>query len=127
MGKACFSLHKRLKSFLYAFRGIGELIKSEPNARIHLFATVCVVLAGLYFKLSLTEWMVVVIVIGGVFSAEAVNSAIETLGDLASPDYHPLVKRAKDLAAGSVLLMAIAAALVGLIIFVPKILTLFNS
>ncbi|WP_106829667.1 diacylglycerol kinase family protein [Parabacteroides pacaensis] len=127
MSKVSSSLHKRLKSFLYAFQGIGELIKSEPNARIHLFATVCVVLAGLYFKLSPTEWIAVIIVIGGVFSAEGVNSSIETLGDLVSPGYHPSVKKAKDLAAGAVLLVAIAAALVGLIIFVPKILTLFNS
>lgn len=111
---------------MYAFRGIKELIKSEPNARIHLIATVCVVLAGLYFKLSLTEWMAIIIVIGGVFSAEAVNSALETLCDLVSPGFHPFVKRIKDLAAGAVLLVAIAAASVGLIIFVPKILTLFN-
>lgn len=126
MNKEKFSLRKRLKSFTYAFHGIGILIKNEHNAWIHLFAAVCVVIAGFVFRISVTEWSIVVLAIGTVLAAEAVNSAIEALSDLVSPGYHELIRKAKDLAAGAVLLVAIAAATVGLIIFIPRILTFLN-
>lgn len=126
MNKEKFSLRKRLKSFTYAFHGIGILIKNEHNAWIHLFAAVCVVIAGFVFQISVTEWSIVVLAIGTVLAAEAVNSAIEALSDLVSPGYHELIRKAKDLAAGAVLLVAIAAATVGLIIFIPRILTFLN-
>ena len=116
-----FSWRKRARSFRYAFRGLATLIKNEHNARIHLAATVCVLGAGFFFGLSAGEWIAVVMAIAVVFSAEALNSAVEALADLVSPGYHPLVKKAKDLAAGAVLLMAIGAAATGLIIFLPKI------
>lgn len=127
MEKGKFSFHKRVKSFVHAFHGIGVLIKNEHNARIHSFATFCVLVAGIFFHLSSSEWIVVIIVTSMVWAAEAVNSAIEALCDLVSPGYHELIKKAKDLAAGAVLLVAIAAAMVGLIIFVPKILTFLNN
>lgn len=116
-----FSWRKRIKSFRYAFRGLGTLLESEHNARIHLVAAVGVVAAGCFFGLSAGEWIAVSLAIGAVFAAEAFNSAVEALADLVSPDYHPLIKRAKDLSAGAVLCMALAAAAVGLIVFLPKL------
>lgn len=126
MEKDKFSWRKRLKSFRYAFRGIVWMVKNEHNAWIHLSVAACVAIAGVVFGLSSAEWIAVIIVSGTVLAAEAANSAVEAVCNLVSPGYNELVKRAKDLAAGAVLLAAIAAALVGLIIFVPKILTLFN-
>lgn len=82
-------------------------------------------IAGALLGLSRMEWVAVVVVIGAVLAAEAVNSSIEALADLVSPEYNEAIKRTKDLAAGAVLLMAIAAAIVGLIIFIPKIATIF--
>lgn len=116
-----FTFRKRLASFRYAFNGIRLLILKEHNAWIHCFAAICVVIAGLFLGLSKMEWATVVIVIGAVLSAEAVNSAIESLADLVSPEYNEAIKKTKDLAAGAVLIMAIAAAIVGFIIFIPKL------
>lgn len=101
------------------------MITKEHNAWIHCFAAVCVLTAGMVFGLSRMEWIAVTIVIGAVLAAEAVNSSIEALADLVSPEYNEAIKRTKDLAAGAVLLMAIAAAIVGFVIFIPKIATIF--
>lgn len=119
-----FSIKARLKSFAYAFNGIKALIKNEHNARIHLFATICVIPAGFFFDLPAGEWIAIIFAIGFVFSAEAVNSAIEYLADFVSPGRHELIKLAKDIAAAAVLFSAITAAIVGLIIFLPKIINL---
>ena len=110
-----FTLRKRLRSFKFAGNGIRLLITREHNAWIHCFAAVCVILAGWLIGLSSTEWIAIVFAIGSVLAAEAVNSSIE---------YNEAIKRTKDLAAGAVLILAISAAIVGLIIFIPKILTL---
>ena len=121
MKNSGFTFRKRLASFRYAFNGIRLLIQKEHNAWIHCFAAICVVIAGFFFGLSQTEWIAVVIVIGAVLSAEAINSSIESLADLVSPEYNEIIKKTKDLAAGAVLIMAIAAAIVGSIIFFPKL------
>jgi diacylglycerol kinase (ATP) len=118
-----FTLRKRLESFKYAFNGIKTLLAGEANARIHSIATVVVVAAGFLFDLTFTEWIAVVIVIGAVFATEALNTAIERLADVVSPGYHETIKQVKDLSAGAVLFMSIAAAIVGVIIFLPKLLT----
>ena len=102
-----FTLRKRLRSFKFAGNGIRLLITREHNAWIHCFAAVCVILAGWLIGLSSTEWIAIVFAIGSVLAAEAVNSSIEALADLVSPE-----------------ILAISAAIVGLIIFIPKILTL---
>ena len=117
-----FTLRKRLESFKYAFSGIKTLLLFEANAWIHCIATVLVVAAGFLFDLSSMEWIAIIIVIGGVFAAEGLNTAIEKLADVVSPGYNETIKHVKDLSAGAVLFMAIAAAIVGLIIFVPKLL-----
>lgn len=119
-----FTFRKRLRSFRYAFNGICLLITKEHNAWIHCFAAVCVVTAGFLLEISKMEWIACVIVIGAVLAAEAVNSAVEALADFVSPEYNEAIKRTKDLAAGAVLLMAIAAAVVGGIIFFPKLIAL---
>ncbi|MBR5193538.1 MAG: diacylglycerol kinase family protein [Bacteroidaceae bacterium] len=112
-------LNKRIKSFGYAFKGIASLIKKEHNAWIHCTAIVVVTLAGFYFDITPTEWCIVVICFGLVLAAEGFNTAIERLVDLVSPDYHPIAGDVKDVAAGAVLICAIAAAIVGMIVFIP--------
>lgn len=123
-GKNGFSFKARTRSFVYAWQGIKSLVIGEHNARIHLFATVCVVVAGGLLRLSTLEWAVVALCIGGVFMAEALNSAVEALCDKVSPDYDPLIGKAKDLAAGAVLLFVGGAVVAGVCIFVPKLLML---
>ena len=112
-------LNKRIKSFGYAFKGIASLIKKEHNAWIHCTAIVVVTLVGFYFDITPTEWCIVVICFGLVLAAEGFNTAIERLVDLVSPDYHPIAGDVKDVAAGAVLICAIAAAIVGMIVFIP--------
>ena len=116
-----FSLTKRLKSFQYAFNGLKILIKEEHNARIHLFLACCVLIAGVVFKLSRGEWIAIIFCIGLVFALELVNSAIENTADLISKEKNETIKKIKDLSAGAVLIVAIASAAIGLIIFLPKI------
>lgn len=114
-------LHKRLKSFVYAFQGLGSFLKKEHNAWIHCLAIVIVVLAGFYYHITTTEWCIVLLCFGLVLSAEAFNTAIERLVNLVSPDFHPIAGDVKDVAAGAVLICAIASAIIGCIIFVPYI------
>jgi diacylglycerol kinase (ATP) len=110
-------LLKRLYSFGYAFRGIAYFICTQPNAWIHLIAMVVVICLGFYQKLNLTEWVLIVLAVGLVLSAEAFNTAVEKLTDLVSPEYHPIAGIVKDIAAGAVLITAIAAAVIGVLIF----------
>ena len=114
-------LKKRLKSFVYAFKGIGSLLKKEHNAWIHCTAIVVVTIAGFYYGITPTEWCIVLLCFGMVLAAEAFNTAIERLVNLVSPDFHPIAGDVKDVAAGAVLICAIAAALIGGNIFLPYI------
>lgn len=121
MGKVKTFIKKRIKSFGYAFQGIGSFLRKEPNAWIHCTAVVVVTSLGLYYGISATEWCIVILCFGLVLMAEAFNTAIERLVDLVSPDFHPLAGTIKDVAAGAVLLGAIAVAIVGGILFIPYI------
>lgn len=112
-------LKKRIKSFGYAFKGIASLIGKEHNAWIHCTAIVLVTIAGFHFGITPTEWCIVVLCFGLVLAAEGFNTAIERLVDLVSPDFHPIAGDVKDVAAGAVLICAIAAAIVGMIVFIP--------
>lgn len=114
-------IKKRVKSFAYAGKGIASFVCKEHNAWIHSIAIIAVTAAGFYFDITKTEWIAVTLCFGLVLSAEAFNSAIERVVDLASPDIHPLAGDAKDIAAGAVLICAIATAIVGGIIFIPYI------
>jgi diacylglycerol kinase (ATP) len=100
------------------------LVRTQANARIHLAATVVVVAAGFLCRLSGGEWMAIVAAIGLVWTTEGLNTAIEAVVDLVSPEYHPLAGRAKDIAAGAVLLAAIAAAIIGVLVFGPRVLSM---
>lgn len=122
-----FTFRKRLASFKYAFHGIGWLLRNEHNAWLHCCIGISVIIAGFLLKISAIEWVAVVIVCGCVLTAEALNTAIERLADVVSPEYNELIKRVKNLSAGGVLLMALAAAVVGLIIFLPKLFALWNT
>jgi len=108
--------------FLYAIAGVVAAVKGERNMRIHVVAAIAAISLGAWLGLSVCEWAVVIICIVLVMSLECANTAIESAVDLASPDIHPLAKKAKDCAAGAVLLAAIGSAVVGCIIFVPKLL-----
>jgi diacylglycerol kinase (ATP) len=120
-----FSFRKRGMSFKFAFQGIRQFFIHTHNAWIHLTATVGVAIAGFYFDLSTPEWLFLIVAMGMVWTAEAINTAIEFLVNLASPGYNKLAGTIKDIAAGAVLLAAVFAAIIGLIIFIPHILKLF--
>ena len=107
----------RASSFGFAFRGLKALVTQEPNARIHLLATVVALALGLALGLAPLEWCAVALAIALVWLAEAMNTAIETLCDLVHPEHHPLVSRAKDVAAAGVLCAAIGAAAIGGFVF----------
>ena len=124
MNSSKSGIKKRIRSFGFAFTGIFELIKSEPNARIHLVATILAVLAGFFLKISAAEWSVVLIVIALVWAAEAFNTVIEKLVDHLFQERHETARIAKDVSAGAVLICAIIALACGLIIFLPKLLLL---
>ncbi|NDW12812.1 diacylglycerol kinase family protein [Bacteroides sp. 214] len=120
-----FRLKDRLRSFVYAWQGIIILIRNEHNAWIHLFAVITVTALGFIFSITATEWIAVILCFGLVLAAEAFNTAIEKFVDHVSTEHHPILGKVKDLAAGAVLICAIAAAIVGLIIFLPYIMSFF--
>lgn len=110
-----------VRSFGYALRGVAILVRTQANARIHLGATVLAVGLGFWLGISRSEWCAVVAAIGLVWTAEGVNTALETVVDLASPGQHPLAERAKDVAAGAVLCAAFAALVIGALVFLPHL------
>lgn len=116
-----FSIINRLLSFKHAFSGLSILIKEEHNARIHLVASICVIIVCLVFKISLYEWIAIIFAVGLVFCLEIINSSIENIADFISPEKHEMIKKIKDLSASGVLISALTALIIGLIIFLPKI------
>jgi len=113
--------NRRLKSFAYAFQGLFYMLKTQHNAWIHGLAAATVLFFSFYFRISQAEWMFVIIAIGFVFAAESVNTALEKLTDIVSPEKQVKAGHIKDLAAGTVLIAAITALIIGLIIFIPRI------
>lgn len=124
--RKAFSWRARGNSFRYAFAGVYRLLRREHNAWLHLCAAVAVVALGAALSISRLEWCAVVFAITAVLSAEAFNTAVETLADALQPEHDPLVGQAKDLAAAGVLLVSLGAAVVGLIIFAPRLLALLQ-
>lgn len=120
-----FSIVARARSFRYALRGVGIIFKTQHNAWIHILATIVVIFLGLWLHISAGEWAVVLLAITSVLASEAFNTAMEIDIDLTSPDEHPYARDTKDVAAGAVLITAIGAAIVGIVIFVPKIALFF--
>ncbi len=119
---------KRLfKSFKYAFDGLKYAFKYEQNILVHTLATILVVIAGIYFKISQIEWLAIILIIGLVIATELINTSIEATIDLITKETHPLAKIAKDTAAAAVLVFGLTAIIIGFIIFVPKIITLIGG
>mgnify|MGYP003296742073 CR=1 FL=1 len=124
MKKEKFSVKKRIKSFKYASAGLKVLFRHEHNSWIHAVAAICVISAGFLFRISYVEWIAVLIVIGMVFSAEIFNSALERIANFIQPERDDRIRDIKDLGAAAVLASAIAAAAIGIMIFLPKIMML---
>lgn len=116
---------KYYDTFRFALQGIWVAMKQEKNIRFHLIVSAVVLILAVFLSLSKTEWILLVIVISGMLVLEMINTAIERVVDLVTLEYHPLAKQAKDVAAGAVLIFATAAIIIGILIFLPKILVLF--
>jgi len=112
----------RLRSFGHAFRGLGSLLRTQHNARIHALATILVLAAGAFLRISTAEWALIALAVVCVWAAEALNTSVEFLVDLVSPDIHPIAAKAKDVAAGAVLVAAIGSVVVGALVFGPHVL-----
>ncbi len=112
---------KILKSFAFAFNGIRLCFKTETNFKIHVTLAALVIILGFILAISVTEWMAIIFCIGFVITIEMVNTALEKLCDLVNAAIHPVIKKVKDIAAGAVLLSAVASFIIGGIIFLPKI------
>ena len=119
-----FSIADRLKSFFYAFKGIKYAILTQHNFQIHIVLAIIAVLLGFLLKINSFEWISIIIVIAMVLAAEIINTSIEELVNIVSPDRNKKAGIIKDLAAGAVLLLAIAAFITGVIVFLPKIIQL---
>lgn len=106
-------------SFVYAWKGLRQAFREERNLKIHFSVAVIVIAAGLYFRITRVEWFVVLISIGLVIGFELMNTALENLADLITKERNPLVGKIKDIAAAAVLVVSIASAVIGLIVFLP--------
>jgi diacylglycerol kinase len=122
-----FSISQRLLSFKYAFAGLRTLFIEEHNARIHVIAALVAIVLGFVLKISGSEWIALISVMGLVFICELFNTSLEALADFASAEKHPQIKKVKDLAAAAVLISALAAFITGVILFLPKIITLCTN
>lgn len=116
-----FSWMSRLRSFRHATRGLASMLHSQHNAWIHTAATLATVATGFALGIDRLEWLAITLVIAAVWTAEALNTAFEALCDVASPEFHPAVARAKDIAAGAVLISAVCAVIVAGIVFIPHL------
>ena len=114
-------VYNRAKSFQYAFEGWWYVLRTQHNAWIHAVISICVFAVGLWLGLSRTDWAILILAIMAVWMAEFMNTALEAIVDMTSPDFHPLAKVAKDVAAASVLVGACGAVLIGLLIMGPPL------
>ena len=121
-----FQFTGRVRSFRHAIAGIARMIRCQHNAWIHAGATLIVLAAALALRVTAADWCWIILAISIVWTAEALNTAFEFLADAASPEFHPLVRDAKDVAAGAVLITAVAAAVIGALIFWPHLARLFS-
>lgn len=121
------TLSARVQSFRCAARGVRLMLRSQHNAWLHAVASCCVLIVGGLSVLTGPEWCWIVLAIMAVWTAEALNTALELLADVASPEFHPLVGHAKDVAAGGVLLSAIGSAIIGILVLGPHILAFLRS
>ena len=125
--KKVLSIKRLKKSFGYAFKGIDDVVSNEPNMKIHVSVAILVVIMAFLLKISMNEWIILVLLIGLVLAAEVINTTIENLVDMYTKDYNERAKVVKDTAAGTVLILAITAVIIGLMIFIPKIILVLES
>lgn len=118
---------KLKKSFAFAWAGIRSCFQSEPNFRIHLVLAIVVLVFSLVFKISTIEWMAVCFCIAFVLTMEMLNTALEKLCDVVHKEVHPGIKKVKDIAAGAVLVATFFSLITGIVIFLPKIISLIKS
>ncbi|MCU0916373.1 MAG: diacylglycerol kinase family protein [Planctomycetes bacterium] len=121
-GNPSFTIWGRVQSFRHAWYGLALMLRSQHNAWLHAFASICIVGAGLVFGLTSSEWCWIILAIMAVWTAEALNTALEFLADAATSEFHPLVKCAKDVAAGGVLISAFGSVIIGLLVLGPPLL-----
>jgi diacylglycerol kinase len=121
MNTGKFSIKSRLSSFRFALDGLWSLLKYEHNSRIHLAMAITAIILGILLKLNMSEWSLIIMVIGIVFITELLNSSLESLADHINPEWNKLIKKAKDYSAAAVLISAIISVIIGAIIFIPKI------
>ncbi len=119
-----FKFTGRIRSFKFATIGIITMLKSQHNAWVHAVATILVCGLGFFFGFNRSEWCWIVLAIMSVWTAEALNTTFEFLADVASPEYHPVVKKAKDVAAGAVMISAIGSVVIGILVIGPHMLNL---
>lgn len=124
--KKKYSLKRFFKSFGYGFKGFVSAIKTEQNLLIELVIAIIVIISGIFLKLTTVEWAIIVLTIGLVIFAELINTSIEYTVDMAMPEMHPLAKISKDVSAAAVLFASFISIVIGLLIFLPKIIDLFK-
>ena len=122
-----FSFSKFFKSFSYAAKGVGEVLKKEQNFKVHTLAAFLAILLGCFFKISPWEWCAVILVIAMVLASEMANTAMEKLCDVTHPEHNEAIRVVKDVSAGMVLICAIGALAIGLIIFLPKVIAFLQN
>jgi len=116
---------KVIRSFKYAAEGIFTFFRHERNGQVQCIAAVIAIVLGFWLNITAAEWIAVLLCIGAVFSLEMINTAMEKLCDLIQPELHPAIKVIKDISAGAVLLSAVASLIIGIIIFLPRVIRLF--
>ena len=124
--KKTYGIKRFLSSFVYASRGIVSAFKTEQNLLVDLFFAVSAIVIGFLLKLSNIEFTIVILAIGLVISMELMNTSIEYVVDMAMPEIHPLAKISKDVSSAAVLISALVALIIGLIIYLPKLIALFG-
>jgi diacylglycerol kinase (ATP) len=122
-----FSIVGRLRSIRCALRGIAIMLAGQHNAWVHMVATVAAIALGFLLRIDLGQWCWIIAATVAVWTAEALNTALELLCDVASPEFHPLVEKAKDVAAGAVLVTAIGAVAIAVLVFGPHVRDLWRG
>lgn len=117
---------RRLKAFVYAFKGLVILIRTEDSIKVHFFVTVIAIIMGFFFNINPTEWILQLLAIGLVIVTESLNTAIEKIADYINPNFHLKIGEIKDIAAGAVIFAALIAVIIGVIIYIPKIMMLIS-
>ncbi len=117
-----FSMKSRLRSFHFAVRGVMLMLRTQHNAWLHVVATICIVILGVFCRIGHDGWCWLILAMVAVWTAESLNTALEFLADVASPEFHPLVEKAKDVAAGAVLISAFGSVVIGLMVLGPPLL-----